>query len=187
MHCRVLPPQSLKSKPWQGVVDIFPHLQNGQRGFVQVWGGKSTRDKTFLSLQLHSWGPTPLPDPAWPSDPLSGEMRRLCHNNAAPTSYHPFHKHLRRSRSFIIDVLRGQSKATRGGIKMRAWVGQGHVQLPQPRCELGAGPAAPRPTPLCRDRGCLGWAWPSLSLGLDLLPIILLSTMQYNVVKKYHM
>ena len=31
-------------------VDIFQHLQNGQIGFVRVWGGKSTRDKTFLSL-----------------------------------------------------------------------------------------------------------------------------------------
>ena len=163
-------------KTLTGVVDIFPHLQKWPG---RVWGGKSTRDKTFLSL-LPLLGPNTLACSSCPFDPLSGEMRRLCHNSAAPTSYHPFHKHLRTSQSFIIDAWRGQSKATQGAIKMRAWVGQGHVQLPHPRCELEPGQAAPRATPLCRDRGCLGWAWPSLSLGLDLLPIILLCTMQSN-------
>ena len=82
-----------------GVVDVFLHLQNGQRGFVQVWGGKSTRDKTFLSLKPLLGLPAP-----GPSDPLSGAMCRLCHNSAAPTSYHPFHKHLHCSQRLIIDA-----------------------------------------------------------------------------------
>ena len=80
-------------------VDIFQHLQNGQIGFVRVWGGKSTRDKTFLSLPPLLWGPPNTSPAKAPSDPLSGAMRGLCHNSAAPTSYHPIHKHLR----FIID------------------------------------------------------------------------------------
>ena len=87
-------------------VDIFQHLQNGQIGFVRVWGGKSTRDKTFLSLPP-LLGPNTSPAKA-PSDPLSGAMRGLCHNSAAPTSYHPIHKHLR----FINKSKRGQSAAT---------------------------------------------------------------------------
>ena len=111
-------------------VDIFQHLQNGQIGFVRVWGGKSTRDKTFLSLPP-LLGPNTSPAKA-PSDPLSGAMRGLCHNSAAPTSYHPFHKHLRCSRSFIIDAWGGQSNT--GCYKdegMRSWTRTCTITSPQ--------------------------------------------------------
>ena len=175
--------KSLKSKPWQGSWTFFRTGRMAREGLCRFGVERACVTKPFF-LCSHSWGPTPLPDPACPSDPLSGEMRRLCHNSAAPTSYHPFHKHLRCSQSFIIHRCLERTKQSNKGwsIKMRAWVGQGRVQLPHPRCELGPGPAAPRATPLCRDRGCLGWAWPSLSLGLDLLPIILLCTMQSNAM-----
>ena len=118
-------------------VDIFQHLQNGQIGFVRVWGGKSTRDKTFLSLKPLLGLPAP-----GPSDPLSGAMCRLCHNSAAPTSYHPFHKHLR----FIIDPREDKAQQRYKDEGM-GWT-KGHVQLPQPRCDLAPGPTAPWATPL---------------------------------------
>ena len=67
---------------------------------------------------------------------------------------------------------------------MRAWVGQGHVQLPQPRCDLAPGPAAPWATPLWRDRGCLGWARPSVCWALIYSPSF--STAQCrHVIKPY--
>ena len=123
----------LESSWYQNLDRNRGHFSTVAKWRERVWGGKSTRDKTFLS-------PQPLLGPTdtqgclllGPSDPLSGEMRRLCHNSAAPTSYHPFHKHLRCSRSFIIDAWGGQSNT--GCYKdegMRSWTRTCTITSPQ--------------------------------------------------------